>query len=202
MDSLNIIEKIKEDLNFLSSNGDEYRFGGALDDLMDSRYQFNVYIEGKINELQRAMINQAITYTWNLTAYQTKNFVNYFLKNYQFTFIPKTQLQVDIEGKLQTKISYFITSMGKLATEEDFDLIPISNWLQDSFVKYDLPYVLLEGNDESVKDYNKLYYIDFDGYIDPINEDDISATILYSFRHIYTGMKNLITRYKFIHNVQ
>ncbi len=152
------------------------------------KHQFNLYIEGKISEFHMSIIQQAIIYTWNLTAYQTKNFVEYFMKNYQFHFLPEHSLEVDIEGKLQTRITYFISSsINKYATEEDFDLLPLITWMQDSMIKYDMPYSLLDGNDASTIEYNKLYYVDFDGYIDPLYEKDISSTILKIYKRIYNG---------------
>lgn len=206
MDSSNLIERIRTRINFASSNGDEYKLSsGGDDELMDSSHQFNVHIEGKVSELHRAMINQAIVYTWNLTAYQTKNFVSYFLKGYQFTFVPRSQLLVDADGKLQTRIVYFIAAAsGKLASHDDFELLPKVGWLQESFAKYELPYVVLDHDDNRLigsqyttataaqhasiaRDYDKLYYVDFDNYIDPLDEDDIGSTILGTFRRIYTG---------------
>lgn len=216
MDSWNLTERIRTRLaNFRSSNGDEYKLSNdnndVVDDhanesqLMDSTYQFDVYIEGKLSDVHRAMINQAIVFTWNLTAYQTKNFVNYFIKGYQFWFVPKSQLMVDADGKLQTKLVYFIASAGgKLASHDDFELVPKTSWLQDSFVKYDLPYVVLDHDDlitashrrrptsphsavRSARDYDKLYSVDFDSYIDPLDEDEIGSIILASFRRFYTG---------------
>lgn len=207
MDSSNITERIRSRLNFASSNGDEYKLsvdsgsagvGDNNQELMDSTNQFNVYVEGKLSELHRNAINQAIVFTWNLTAYQTKNFVSYFIKGYQFTFVPRSQLLVDEDGKLQTKMVYFITSAsGRLASRDDFELVPKPSWLQDSFVKYDLPYVVIDQDKLSeashhrhhrTRDYEKLYYVDFDSYIDPLDEDDIGSTVLASFRRIYTGI--------------
>lgn len=197
MDSSNLIKRIRSRLNFLSSNGDEYKWtvdsGG---DLLDSRYQFNVYIEGKVSELHCTLINQAVVYTWNLTAYQTKNFVNFFMRGYQFMFVPRARILVDADGKLQTKLAYFITasSNGRLAAQDDFDLVPRASWLQDSFAKYDLPYVVLDQDTEPAaayhhaRDYDKLYYVDFDSYIDPTDEDDIGSAILACFRRIYIGL--------------
>lgn len=187
MDSLNIVDQLKKKINFLSANGDEYKFNVTIENLVDMKYQFSVYVEGKLNDLHRELINQAIVYTWNMTAYQTKDFIDYYSKNYVFTFVPNTRLEVDIDGKLQTRLIYFISSMGNYASEEDFDLLPKQIWLQDSMVKFDLPYSLLEGQDSSTKEYNKLYYIDFDGYVDPSFEGQISDIILEKFRNIYTG---------------
>ena len=189
MDSVEIIDQIRTKINFLSSNGDDYIFRSSLDDFIDMKHQFNVFIEGRINELHTSLINRAIVYTWNLTAYQTKTFVNFFSKNYQFTFLSKNELEIDLEGNLQTKITYFISSNGKYAKPEDFELVPKTSWLQDSIQKYDLPYFILDGNDLSVKSYEKLYYIDFDGYIDPTNEEEISENILNSFRETYTDIQ-------------
>jgi hypothetical protein len=189
MESIAILTKFKSKINFLSSNGDEYKFNATLADTIDMRHQFNLYIEGKINEIHKPVLYQAIVYTWNLTAYQTRSFMDYFLKNYQFTFINDHSVEVDIEGKLQTKLTYFISSGNKYATEEDFDILPNLNWLQDSLIKYDLPYSLIDGDDGSTKEYNKLYYVDFDGYVDPTFEEDISATILSLYRRIYTDVK-------------
>jgi len=197
MESLYIVNEIVAKLDFVSSNGDQYDFKPKIDDLFDMKHRFSVFIEGKISEHHRPSIHQAIVYTWNLTAYQTKNFVNYFNKNYQFVFLPNNQIEVDMEGNMQTKITYFIISNGRLAKHEDFDLLPRVNWLQDSMQKFDLPYYLLDGNDESIKAYNKLYYIDFDGYIDPSYEENISAIILTSFRKIYSGNSN----YKILHSL-
>jgi len=139
--------------------------------------------------LHNDLLNRAIVYTWNLTAYQTKSFVQFFSKNYQFTFLNKNELDIDVNGNLQTKVTYFISSNGKYALEEDFELVPKVSWLQDSVQKYDLPYFILDGHDESVKPYEKLYSIDFDGYIDPTNEEDISETILNSFRVTYKDVQ-------------
>lgn len=191
LDAPDITELAQTKMNFLSSNGDEYKFHASLGDavIIDSSYQFNVFIEGKINEAHKPALCQAIVYTWNLTAYQTKNFVDYFLKNYHFTFMPDVSLEVDVEGKLQTKIVYFVSSANKYANEEDFDLLPNVNWLQDSIVKYDLPYSLVDGNDGSTIEYDKLYFVDFDGYIDPLFESDISSKILSIFRRVYYDVK-------------
>lgn len=213
MDSSNLTERIRTRINFASSNGDEYTLSnGGDDELMDSTHQFNVHIDGKVSELHRAMINQAIVYTWNLTAYQTKNFVSYFLKGYQFTFVPRSQLLVDADGKLQTRIVYFIAAAsGKLASRDDFELLPKVGWLQESFVNYELPYVVLDHDNDNrfvgsqyttsaaqhasiARDYDKLYYVDFDNYIDPLDEDDIGSTILGTFRRVYTGNDFLQTK--------
>ena len=187
--SIDIIDKIKSKINFLSSNGENYLLESKIQDFIDMKYQFNVFVEGRINELHNELINRAIVYTWNLTAYQTKSFVQFFSKNYQFTFLNQNELDIDVNGNLQTKITYFLSSNGKYANEEDFEMIPKVSWLQDSIQKYDLPYFILDGHDESVKPYDKLYSIDFDGYIDPTNEDDISETILHSFREAYTDVQ-------------
>lgn len=198
MDSLYITEQIRHKLNFKSSNGDGYIFTARIDDLIDMKYHFSLFIEGKINDMHKPLINQAIIYTWNLTAYQTRNFISYFAKQYKFTFLDSSELDVDIDGKLQTKIIYFMsptvmsspaTSNSKYACKDDFELTPRITWLQDSMLKYDLPYSLLDGNDESIKPYNKLYYIDFEGYIDPLFEEDIKSSILTSFRQAYKGRK-------------
>ena len=66
--------------------------------------------------------------------------------------------------------------------------MPKLNWLQDTFDKFGLPYVLLDGNDDSLKPYKKLYFVDFSGYIDPSNEKDISNTILTCFRNNFKGI--------------
>ncbi len=187
MDSLHIVENIRRRINFMSSNGEKYLITWNNDDLLDMKYHFSLFIEGKINQKLSADINRAIELTWNLTAYQTKNFELYFAKNYKFTFMPSYEIEIDTDGKLQTKIIYFISSYGKLVNEEEFTLIPKLNWLQDTFDKFNLPYVLLDGNDESLKPYKKLYYVDFSGYVDPLDEQNISNTILGCFRNVYKG---------------
>lgn len=188
MDSSRIVEKIKRQIDFKSSNGDKYLISSNSDDLLDMKYHFSLFIEGKINEKYSVDINRAIELTWNLTAYQTKNFEQYFAKNYKFIFMPFYEIEIDTDGKLQTKIVYFISSSGKLVSEEDFNLMPKLNWLQDTFDKFGLPYVLLDGNDDSLKPYKKLYFVDFSGYIDPSNEKDISNTILTCFRNNFKGI--------------
>lgn len=187
MDSLHIVQSIRKKINFKSSNGDVYSISASSEDLLDMKYHFSLFIEGKINEKYNSEINRAIELTWNLTAYQTKNFEQYFVKNYKFTFMPSFEIDIDTDGKLQTKIIYFISTNGKLVDQEEFNLLPKLNWLQDTFDKFGLPYVLLDGNDESLKPYKKLYYVDFSGYIDPLDERDISSTILTSFRETYKG---------------
>lgn len=215
MESLNIVSELAR-RHVISSNGDTYKLSAnadAADDdggsLMDTRAQFYVYIEGKTSgerHEHRELINQAIVLTWNLTAYQTASFVDYFRARYQFVFASSSphrrqQVLVDADGKLQTRVAYFIVATENnrhktLATPDDFDLLPRAAWLQDSFVKYDLPYVVLAlGHASSsptpvtrrLRDYDKLYFVDFDGYVDPSWEDDIGESILATFRRVYTG---------------
>ena len=117
-----------------------------------------------------------------------RSYAKYFAKNYHFEFIPRNELFVDIDGNLQTKIIYFIVNKnGRLATERDFEMLPRLEWIQDSFQKYLLPYSLLDGSDESVKPYKTLYYVDFDGYIDPSHESQIKDVVLNTFRKEYPG---------------
>ena len=197
MDSSNLLSQIEHELQkqpLISSNGDEYKFSSSDSveaTLFDSRAQFNVYIEGKTSgELHRSLINQAVVLTWNLTAYQTKNFVKYFLNGYQFTFVPSSSLLVSSDGRLHTKLTYFVSdATGRLATADDFELLPKLEWLQDSFIKYDLPYVVLgvSFTSRQLRDYEKLYFVDFGAYIDPSWEEDIGETILANFRRIYLG---------------
>jgi hypothetical protein len=191
MDSLLIVDKIKELIDFKSSNDDEYVINSNGDSLLDMSHHFSLFIEGKINEKFNNEVNRAIEMTWNLTAYQTKNFEQYFAKSYKFTFMNSYEMHIDTDGKLQTKIIYFISTGGKPVNEEDFTMIPKLNWLQDAFDKFGLPYVLLDGNDESLKSYKKLYYVDFSGYIDPLYEEEISNIILNCFRNAYKGKKIL-----------
>jgi hypothetical protein len=189
MEKADLMRDITANLDFLSANQETYKLSLKIDNLIDMRYKFTVFIDGRVNELHKNTIQQAIIYTWNLTAYQTKHFIDYYSKSYKFTFMDKTELDVDVDGNLQTKISYFISSYGRYVNEESFEMVPKLTWLQDSMLKFDLPYYLLDGNDRSIKAYNKLYYVDFDGYIDPSYEEDIGATILNAFRQTYTDVQ-------------
>jgi hypothetical protein len=189
MDNAKILRQVNARLDFMSSNNEEYKFSQKIDNLIDMKNKFNIFIDGRVNELHKQTIYQAIIYTWNLTAYQTKEFVSYYSKGYQFTFMDKFELDVDVDGNLQTKITYFISSFGRYVGEDSFELIPKLTWLQDSMLKFDLPYYLLDDNDISIKSYNKLYFVDFDGYIDPSYEDDISSTILSAFRETYADIQ-------------
>ena len=187
MHSLLIVNQMKSDIDFISSNGEAYEISSYVEGLFDMNFHFSLFIEGRINQKYNTLINRAIEMTWNLTAYQTRNFEAYFTKNYKFIFMPINEIQVDMEGKLQTRVVYFLSSNGKLATSDDFTLLPKLNLMQDTFQKFDLSYRLLDGKDESVKSYDKLYYIDFSGYIDPINESSIKKTLLNTFRQTYKG---------------
>lgn len=187
MGSLYIIEQIIARKDFVSCNNNAYRFYAYLDNVIDMQHQFYIFIEGRVNTEHRALINHAIGYTWNLTAYQTSNFVKYFTKNYQFTYLPNNEIYVDTEGKLQTKIVYFISSNGKPACVNSFDLLPKIEWIQDSMQKYGLLYSILDGNDQSVQAYDTLYYVDFESFIDPSHENDIGNAILKVFRDTYPG---------------
>lgn len=190
LDSKAIVDNMKAKLNFESSNGEAYRLEADMPALLDMKRHFSVYIEGRIHPKLNKDIQRAIELTWNLTAYQTRNFEQYFLKNYKFTFVPLNQIEVDTEGKIQTKVVYFISSGGKLATKADFSLVPKLNWIQDTFNKYSLPYTLLDGTDESIKPYNKLYKVDFSGYVDPSDEDRIRHIIFKAFKTSYRGKFN------------
>jgi hypothetical protein len=189
MDSLFIIDQLLKQKDFSSANGDVYQFNSYIDDLFDMKQHFYVFIEGRVNIHHRLLIDQAIYYTWNLTAYQSKNFVQYYKNNYEFTFLPSNELYVDTDGKLQTKIIFFISSRGKLACEDDFDLLPKTDWIQDSMRKYDFIYSVLDGKDRSVKPYNSLYFVDFDSHIDPSYENHITQTILAEFRRAYKDIE-------------
>ena len=189
INSANIVQLFKSKLNFLSANGNEYVLWESVSDLMELKSAFSVYIQGKVNKIHRELIHQAIVYTWNITAYQTKDYVKYYANNYAFTFVSEPMIEVDISGHLQTRITYFISSNGRQANQDEFELIPKVTWLQDSFVKYDLPYSLVSGEDASAKDYNSLYYTDFNGYVDPSDQTKISDIILNKFRQIYTKVE-------------
>jgi hypothetical protein len=188
MNSLHINDRIKALIDFRSANDEIYSIHSELADVIDMKHHFNVFIAGRVNEAHKNMIYQAIVFTWNITAYQTKSFIQYYTRNYQFTFVPSNDLNVDIDGKLLTKITYFISSNGKYTTRDDFEMLPQRQYLQDSMQKYDLPYYLLEDDDESVQSYSRLYFIDFDGYIDPSEEQEIKQIILNSFRKAYPGL--------------
>ena len=198
MDSVRLCELLSLKASMLSSGGGfeaitssathtAYAFHHKIDGLIDKRNEFNVYVEGRVNPLHRHAIQQAVVYTWNLTPYQTRDFVAYFAKNYQFTFVERGQLEVDIDGKLETRLTYFISSNGKYVNEDAFELTPRLGWLQDSMDKYDLPYYLLDGADRSVKPYDKLFALDLDGHVDPSSEDEIRVHVLSAFRMAYPG---------------
>lgn len=187
MDSSLIVNELKSRIDFISSNDETYEISSNINGLMDMKKHFSLFIDGRINQKVNLDINRAIEYTWNLTAYQTRNFESYFIKNYKFIFMPLNEIEVASDGRIQTKITYFISSNGKLASIGDFSLIPKLDWIQDTFTKYALPYVLLPGDDKSLKPYNKLYSIDFSGYVDPRAEDKIKAIILSSFKKAYKG---------------
>ncbi len=191
LESNTIIEKIKSKLGFLSSNGEVYELEADMPGLFDMKKHFSVYIEGRVHPKLNGDLHRAIQLTWNLTAYQTRSFEQYFLKNYRFTFVPLNGIEVDTDGKIQTKIVYFISSTGKLATRQDFSLVPRLSWIQDTLNKYGLPYTILDGTGSSIKPYNKLYKVDFAGYVDPIDESRIKDIIYMAFRTSYRGKSKL-----------
>ena len=143
MDSSLIVNEIKSRIDFISSNDETYEISSNVHGLMDMKNHFSLFIDGRINQKVNLDINRAIEYTWNLTAYQTRNFESYFIKNYKFIFMPLNEIEVASDGRIQTKITYFISSNGQLASVNDFSLVPKLNWIQDTFTKYALPYILL-----------------------------------------------------------
>ncbi len=188
-------KRMQSQIDFLSCNDAVYSLYADKPGILSMRNHFAVYIEGRINLAKSARdIQRAIELTWNLTAYQTRNFEQYFINNYKFNFIPINELEVDTQGRIQTKITYFITSGSRQATRDEFSLVPKLDWIQDTFNKYGLPYLILgDENRLGVRAYNKLYSVNFVGYVDPSSEVSIGQIALNSFRKAYPseGFKNI-----------
>ncbi len=181
---------MRHQIDFPSCNNVPYSLSADEPHLFDMRHHFALLVQGRINLAKSAHdIHRAIELTWNLTAYQTRNFEAYFANNYKFTFLPSNQLEVDALGRIQTKITYFICSGSRQATRDEFALVPKLDWIQDTFTKYGLPYLIL-GNSQrpGIHAYDKLYSIDFVGYVDPSSETAIRQVALDSFRRAYRSV--------------
>ena len=142
-------------------------------------------IKGRVNDEHCIEISRVIRYAWNLTAYQSDNFEQFFLRNYIFTFVCPYVAEVDMEGTLITSVLYFVSANNKPATLEDFAHTPALNLLQDLFDKAELPYMLIDGNDDSIKRLDQLYSLDLVGQFDRTNQTEVKNIVLSCFRRSY-----------------